>query len=1126
MEFPFATGVTVAVGEKYWIVLTSSDVRTGYVYAIKDAGTYAGGNGAFNLGSGWKSLPAFDGAFRTFVDVGSGLLDSDASNSTDIYTLVHDPIDTDVTITTVTGSLDVDIYVTPPPNPNADLTGVQIRRGTDAVLSDGVIVKSFYAPATTEVYDYIDTVPATDTYYYGITFRNGDGIETAEYITGQIDVIGDLGVPANFSGVGITTTLIEWTWTDDIDEADGYILEDDTGALIMMLTRPVDTCQETVSGENTPATRHLCSAVFGSTTIEPAIASTGGYVWPWNDAGRHMQMIYLTSELFNQAGNINKIYWKLNSDVPVGGSTFNNVVVMLGHTTNSLLGTNFADNFTESDATEVWNTPTYTVASGTGGDWIEIPITGTFYYNGTNNLILDIDLVSGTTDLTWMENNGAYPLGSSLYAGPGGSSGTQFAMKYLVQFEMDTIESKSQPTTPPEVAYSLVHDATADDFSLALTANPDEVEVTVIPPPNQDAEFTGIKIERADDSGFTVSLTTVQDFTNNYVFIDTSLTPATYWYRITYCNGDGTPSLESTGESIEVPPVSDAPVVVINSPTGGVLSDEVTITYTLTDPQSEPCTINVDYSLDSGANWASCTMGATGDGTSGLTSSTTGTSHTYSWDTVTDGVGAGGMEPVTLRITPFDAAEQGASDTTTFSVSNIINQPPLAQITDPTGGTHSADITITYILSDVDGDTCGTTIEYSPDSGTTWLPCVQGTGGEGTSGLSSTPEGDTHTFVFDSSTIGTTGDVSVQLMITPSDKDGEGTPDTVTFTVNNVPQEPPAAAITDPTAGTYFGDVTITYTLTDTNSDTCTITAEYTIVGSGTWNPCAEGTGGDGLTGLDSSPAGVTHTFVWDTVANNVGTVAPEDVQVRITPDDGAAGTADTSGQFTVDNTGPGPLDADFTADTTTGPASLTVNFTDISTGNYDLWHWDFGDGTTSTEQNPTHIYYLVGTYTVTLTIDGPDGNDSETKTDYITVTDPGSVTANFTGTPTNGTAPLDVQFTDLSAGNITSWEWDFDFTGFATIDSTDRNPGHQYTNAGTYTVRLTVSGPSGNDTLTRTDYIVVTDVPGAGKKKSGGCSCTVDADPTPASHLLGYFMPVLLLACAYLALRRCTEAA
>jgi len=64
----------------------------------------------------------------------------------------------------------------------------------------------------------------------------------------------------------------------------------------------------------------------------------------------------------------------------------------------------------------------------------------------------------------------------------------------------------------------------------------------------------------------------------------------------------------------------------------------------------------------------------------------------------------------------------------------------------------------------------------------------------------------------------------------------------------------------------------------------------------------------------------------------------------------------------------------------------LTVDFTDQSTGTVDSWNWDFGDGSSSTEQNPTHIYNDYRTYTVSLTVTGSGISDTETKTDYINV--------------------------------------------------------------------------------------------------------------------------------------------
>ena len=94
-------------------------------------------------------------------------------------------------------------------------------------------------------------------------------------------------------------------------------------------------------------------------------------------------------------------------------------------------------------------------------------------------------------------------------------------------------------------------------------------------------------------------------------------------------------------------------------------------------------------------------------------------------------------------------------------------------------------------------------------------------------------------------------------------------------------------------------------------------------------------------------------------------------------------------------------LQAGFSGTPTTGGAPLSVFFTDISIGYPTTWHWDFGDGYTSDEQNPTHIYENVGTYSVTLSVTGATGSSSVTKNAYVTVTSGPTQTGTVTPTPT-----------------------------------------------------------------------------------------------------------------------------
>jgi PKD repeat protein len=174
-------------------------------------------------------------------------------------------------------------------------------------------------------------------------------------------------------------------------------------------------------------------------------------------------------------------------------------------------------------------------------------------------------------------------------------------------------------------------------------------------------------------------------------------------------------------------------------------------------------------------------------------------------------------------------------------------------------------------------------------------------------------------------------------------------------------------------------------------------------------------------------------------------------VTLKVTDNDGL--TNSTSKAVTV--VAPPPV-ADFTASPTSGVAPLTVRFTNTSRGEITSYAWDFGDGSTSTEKNPQHTYRNPGSYSVSLTVRGPGGQDTKRRPNLITVSHPHPV-ARFTASPTSGSAPLTVRFTNLSQNYTTSY-WSF---GDGST-STETNPVHTYWAMGSYTVRLTVRGPGG----------------------------------------------------------------
>jgi len=167
------------------------------------------------------------------------------------------------------------------------------------------------------------------------------------------------------------------------------------------------------------------------------------------------------------------------------------------------------------------------------------------------------------------------------------------------------------------------------------------------------------------------------------------------------------------------------------------------------------------------------------------------------------------------------------------------------------------------------------------------------------------------------------------------------------------------------------------------------------------------------------------------------------------------------------------PPVANFTSNVTTGLVPLTVQFTDTSTGSPTSWLWNFGEGNTSSSQNPVHTYTTAGLYTVNLTASNAGGSDTRVAPGYINVTNPVPLppVASFTSNVTSGDIPLCVQFNDTSTGNPTSFYWTFGDGANTTI----RNPIHTYETPGLYTVTLSVANSAGSNLTSKAGYINAT---------------------------------------------------
>jgi PKD repeat protein len=229
-----------------------------------------------------------------------------------------------------------------------------------------------------------------------------------------------------------------------------------------------------------------------------------------------------------------------------------------------------------------------------------------------------------------------------------------------------------------------------------------------------------------------------------------------------------------------------------------------------------------------------------------------------------------------------------------------------------------------------------------------------------------------------------------------------------------------------------------------------------------------------------SDPDGTIESYEWDFGDNTTGTGetvthrysqdGQYKVYLRVTDDSGNTGS--TSKTITV-SAGQGPT-ASFVyspANPITGE-SVYFNASDSNDpdGSIVSYQWNFGDGKKGTGETPTHKFNSAGTYYVVLVVTDDDGNEDSVSND-IKVVDNQKPKADFDFSPSspevNDTVYFDGSSSYDSDGNIISWSWDFfddNTTGTGTTVS------HQYTSAGSFAVRLTVTDDRGStDTITKT---------------------------------------------------------
>lgn len=255
--------------------------------------------------------------------------------------------------------------------------------------------------------------------------------------------------------------------------------------------------------------------------------------------------------------------------------------------------------------------------------------------------------------------------------------------------------------------------------------------------------------------------------------------------------------------------------------------------------------------------------------------------------------------------------------------------------------------------------------------------------------------------------------------------------------------KPAAVVIAQPVAGFFASD-----------SLSCTTGLVSFINASTASNPVFHWTFGDGHTSGDANP---THTF------NKVGLY---DVSLLVVDQYGCRDSLKRSSYINVSQ----PKASFVISDSIGTCPPMQVHFTNTSS-HYTSYHWDFGDGTTSSLINPSHFYTTAGIFYPMLVVQGPGGCTDTLRRKIIVKGPSGSLSY----TPISGCKPLEVAFTATTA-NAATFVWDF--SDGTTLSTSELSVAHTYTNSGAFVPKIILIDANGcNVPITGTDTVKVTGI-------------------------------------------------
>jgi fibronectin type 3 domain-containing protein len=471
------------------------------------------------------------------------------------YTLVHDPLDTEFTISASTPGA-VTFTVVPPPNATKDFTGVQFYISTDGVNFS-------WEGYSQGIYTFQDSFLDPNTlYYYRITYINGDFYESNPSPAKSVRT---LNAPAYFFGSALSTTSIQWAWPS-VSGAQGYVLHDATENVIAQVsTTTGSSVFYTESGltENSQYKRHV-HAVFAGIPGDPSEEdSPYTQVHAPTLADFTVSATSPTSTLISVvpppgaasgftgcevSRSLDGTTWSV-ANQGAGGYSFPDVG-LVGGTTYF-----YRIRFSNGSGRFGSFSPSASIITPPGPPAAPPGFTGTAL--GPSQIHWAWEDVPGASG--FVVHDDAHQVIGTVLAGVLAFDESGLTENTRTSRHVHALESGSSgPASNSAVVTTLVHTPTAADFALSVF-NRNQINVSVVPPSSQ-VGLTGCQIEKLVGGTWQV----LQLFSISYAFSDIGLQPGTaYQYRIRFRNGDGIPSDPSAGQSATTfsvaPPVITTP---------------------------------------------------------------------------------------------------------------------------------------------------------------------------------------------------------------------------------------------------------------------------------------------------------------------------------------------------------------------------------------------------------------------------------------------------------------------------------------------------------------------------------------------------------------------------------------